>query len=169
METIRATPSPEQTGQRLDKAAAELFGLSRSSIQELLSGGRVLVNGKPEGKSYRLRPEDTVEAFLPDPVACEAVPQDIPLDIVYEDDDLLVVNKPKGMVVHPAAGHWEGRWSTRCSVTAGLPSPGSTVSASGNRAPHRQGYQWPADRGQKRPSAPGTGSANQGAQLHPYL
>ena len=108
METIRATPSPEQTGQRLDKAAAELFGLSRSSVQELLSGGRVLVNGKPEGKSYRLRPEDTVEAFLPDPVACEAVPQDIPLDIVYEDDDLLVVNKPKGMVVHPAAGHWEG-------------------------------------------------------------
>ena len=108
METIRATPSPEQTGQRLDKAAAELFGLSRSSVQELLSGGRVLVNGKPGGKSYRLRPEDTVEAFLPDPVACEAVPQDIPLDIVYEDDDLLVVNKPKGMVVHPAAGHWEG-------------------------------------------------------------
>lgn len=108
METIRATPSPEQTGQRLDKAAAELFGLSRSSVQELLSGGRVLVNGKPEGKSYRLRPKDTVEAFLPDPVACEAVPQDIPLDIVYEDDDLLVVNKPKGMVVHPAAGHWEG-------------------------------------------------------------
>ena len=111
METIRATPSPEQTGQRLDKAAAELFGLSRSSVQELLSGGRVLVNGKPEGKSYRLRPEDTVEAFLPDPVACEAVPQDIPLDIVYEDDDLLVVNKPKGMVVHPAAGHWEGKFA----------------------------------------------------------
>lgn len=108
METIRRIPGPERMGQRLDKAAAELMELSRSSVQELLAQGRILVRGKPADKNYRLKPGDILEATIPDPVVCEARPQEIPLDIVYEDDDLLVVNKPKGMVVHPAAGHSDG-------------------------------------------------------------
>ncbi len=68
----------------------------------------VSVGGQPRAKNYRLREGDTVEVLIPEPVTYEAKAENIPLDIVYEDDDLLVVNKPKGMVVHPAAGNYEG-------------------------------------------------------------
>ena len=94
---------------RLDKfLSVSGIGLSRSMAAGLIESGNVLVNGKPCNKKQKLREGDTVAVTVPDPVAYEAKAENIPLDIVYEDDDLLVVNKPKGMVVHPAAGNYEG-------------------------------------------------------------
>lgn len=108
MEQYRLTPTAEQTNKRLDSFLAEELPLTRSAAQNLLESGVVLVNGKVIAKNYRLRGGEEVLVSVPDATPCEAMPQDIPLDIVYEDKDLLVVNKPKGMVVHPAAGHADG-------------------------------------------------------------
>ena len=108
MEQYRLTPTAEQTNTRLDSFLAEELPLTRSAAQNLLENGLVLVNGKAVPKNYRLRGGEEILVSLPDAAPCEAQPEDIPLDIVYEDNDLLVVNKPKGMVVHPAAGHADG-------------------------------------------------------------
>lgn len=98
--------SPESAGERLDKViSAEEPSLSRSAAQKLIEDGAVTVNGKTAVKSLKIKGGETVSVIIPDPVELKAVPQDIPVEIVYEDDDLLVVNKPKGMVVHPAAGN----------------------------------------------------------------
>ena len=80
-------------------------GLSRSAAQRLLEEGCVQVNGKPGRKNDKLKTGDRVEVHMPEPKTVDIVPTQIPLDIVYEDDDVLVINKPKGLVVHPAAGH----------------------------------------------------------------
>ena len=98
-----------ENGVRLDKflAAADI-GLSRSMAVTLIEGGQVSVNGKPCEKKQKLSSGDEVAVAVPDPVPYEAKAENIPLDIVYEDDDLLVVNKPKGMVVHPAHGNYTG-------------------------------------------------------------
>ena len=101
-------PEREKTGQRLDCYLSEALEVTRSAVQNWLEQGLVRVNGRPQEKNYRLREGDRIEAELPAPAPCQAVAEDIPLDIVYEDDDLLVVNKPKGMVVHPAAGNPSG-------------------------------------------------------------
>lgn len=94
---------------RIDSFIAEqLEEITRSFAGKLLESGNVTVNGAKAKKNYRIKIGDTVEVLLPDPKACEALPQAIPLNIVYEDDWLLVVNKPKGMVVHPAAGNPDG-------------------------------------------------------------
>ena len=91
---------------RLDKALCTLDDtLTRASAVRLTESGDVTLNGKTASKSDKVKIGDIVEITYPEPVSSEAVPQDIPLDIIYEDDDLLVVNKPKGMVVHPAAGN----------------------------------------------------------------
>ena len=97
------------SGIRLDKflALADI-GISRSMAVTLIEGGGVTVNGKQGSKKQKLAAGDRVEAVVPDPEPYEAQAENIPLDIVYEDGDLLVVNKPKGMVVHPAAGNYEG-------------------------------------------------------------
>ena len=102
--------APEEcAGQRLDKAISEMLpSVSRSMAQKLIGEGSVILNGKTAGKSDKVRSGDEITVFVPDPVELAAVPQDIPLDIVYEDADLLVVNKPKGMVVHPAPGWPDG-------------------------------------------------------------
>lgn len=96
--------------QRLDSylSTQEEIGLSRSAVQQLIQKGQVLYDGKPAAKNSRLRAGQRIALEIPDPQPVEAVPQDIPLDIVYEDRDLLVVNKPKGMVVHPAPGNSDG-------------------------------------------------------------
>lgn len=97
------------TGKRADKFLSDkLENISRSALQEYFSDGNVLVNGKQQGKNYRLRFNDRLEITVPDPVVYEAVAENIPLDIVYEDTDVIVVNKPKNMVVHPAAGNYSG-------------------------------------------------------------
>lgn len=99
----------DENGVRLDKflSSAEI-GLSRSMAVNLIDSENVTVNGKPSNKKQKLFIGDVVCVTVPDPVPYEAKAENIPLDIVYEDDDLLVVNKPKGMVVHPAAGNYEG-------------------------------------------------------------
>ena len=132
METAPFTVPAEKDGQRLDKALAELTELSRSAVQGLCEDGAVSVNGKPAGKKQVLRAGDLVELSLPDPVELEVLPEEIPLDIVYEDDWLLVVNKPKGMVVHPAPGNYTGTlvnallWHCRGSLSGinGVIRPG---------------------------------------------
>ncbi|MBQ3598165.1 MAG: RluA family pseudouridine synthase [Clostridia bacterium] len=98
----------ENIGTRLDIFVSVSEGVSRSAAQELISKGDVTVNGKPSTKNYKLREGDRVEITLPPPEPIEALPQDIPVDIVYEDEHLLVVNKPQGMVVHPAPGNPDG-------------------------------------------------------------
>ena len=95
--------------ERLDKyLGAVLPGQSRSYVQKLIKEGGVRVNGKAEKTSYRLGAEDRIQVDIPGPEEPEILAEEIPLDILYEDEDLLMVNKPKGMVVHPAAGHWTG-------------------------------------------------------------
>jgi len=96
-------------GTRIDKAVSEVFPeISRSYAAKLIEEGNILIGGKKAGKSSKLSLGDTVEISLPEPKALEIVPQDIKLDIVYEDEYLLVINKPIDMVVHPSAGHEEG-------------------------------------------------------------
>ncbi len=97
------------SGARLDKAIADLLPqVSRSMAQKLIGEENVILNGKTAGKSDKVRADDEITVFVPDPVELIAVPQNIPVEIVYEDADLLVVNKPKGMVVHPAPGNPDG-------------------------------------------------------------
>lgn len=95
-------------GGRLDKLIAENTELSRSAAARLIEQGSVLVDGKPAGKKDCPRDGAAVEITLPEPQSADILPEKIPLEIIYEDGDLLVVNKPKGMVVHPAAGHYGG-------------------------------------------------------------
>ena len=93
-------------GERLDAYLARAVeGLTRSAAQRLIEEGCVLRNGKPAKKNDKLNPGDTLDVTIPEVKETEIVPTDIPLDIVYEDEDVIVLNKPKGVVVHPAAGH----------------------------------------------------------------
>ena len=93
-------------GERLDAfVARSAENLSRSAVQKLLDEGCILVNGCPGKKNHKLTPGDRVEVSVPEPKEVDIAPKEMPLDIVYEDDDVLVLNKPKGLVVHPAAGH----------------------------------------------------------------
>lgn len=94
------------SGERLDKTVcANAPELSRSFVQKVLDSGNVTVNGRVRKKSYPVEAGDTVEVTAPELKEIEALPQNIPLDIVFEDESLLVVNKPRGMVVHPAPGN----------------------------------------------------------------
>ena len=96
-------------GKRADKFLSDkLEDISRSALQGYFSDGNVLVNGKQQGKNYKLKPDDMLEVRIPEPVVYEAAAENIPLDIVYEDSDVIIVNKPKNMVVHPAAGNYSG-------------------------------------------------------------
>ena len=109
MEQRELTLAPESVGLRLDRWLAEQCpDLSRSQLQNLIEAGSVTCNGSPLNKKDKLKAGQTILLTLPDPQPIEAQPQNIPLDIVYEDDSLLVVNKPKGMVVHPAPGSPDG-------------------------------------------------------------
>lgn len=99
----------EHSGVRIDKFLSEnVQECSRSMIVQIIENENVLINGKSCNKKYKIKFNDVIEITIPDPVEYVAKAENIPLDIVYEDDDLLVVNKQKGMVVHPAAGNYEG-------------------------------------------------------------
>lgn len=109
METRTLQVNPEDTGTRLDAwLAGQLPDVTRSAAARLCEEGRVTAAGKPLAKNYRLSGGEAVSVTLPDPEPVDVAPQDIPLDVVYEDSDVIVVNKPKGLVVHPAPGHPDG-------------------------------------------------------------
>ncbi|MDD6236972.1 MAG: RluA family pseudouridine synthase [Clostridiales bacterium] len=98
----------QDSGTRIDLfLVSRIDGFSRSAVQKLLENGNITCNDVTVGKNYKLRCGDRVAVFVPEQKQTALIPQDIPLEIIYEDDDLLVVNKPKGMVVHPAAGNEE--------------------------------------------------------------
>ncbi len=96
----------KKKGERIDKFLGEnLDDLSRSYIQKLLKDGLILVNGKKVKANYKLNEGDQIDVEVPDPEPLDIAAENIPLDILYEDEDILIVNKPKGMVVHPSPGH----------------------------------------------------------------
>lgn len=105
----RLTVSPEEAGVRIDKYLAEqLPDITRSYLQKLLKDGSVQMNGKPVKASTKTAAGAVIELTIPEPEEPEILPEDIPLDILYEDSDVILINKPKDMVVHPAAGHYTG-------------------------------------------------------------
>ena len=144
METTRLTVTTEEAGQRADSLLAQrLEGLTRSAAARLLEEGRVTDRGRPVAKNLRVQPGQVLEVTLPEPEEPEARPQNIPLDVVYEDQDVIVVNKPTGMVVHPAPP--------------------------GYRPPHRPGHQRPHYRRQKRRRPPGLSGPAGGSHPGPDL
>lgn len=97
-----------KVGERIDRFLTEAMDQTRSFIVKLIENGDVTVNGRAVEKNYKLRSGDSLEVVLPEPAADCAVAEDIPLDVVYEDADIIVINKPKGMIVHPATGIYTG-------------------------------------------------------------
>ena len=109
MEPILLRTSEESAGERLDACLARMAdGVTRSAAARAIAEGRVLVNGRAAGKSLKLSGGEQIEFTPEEPAPISAAPQDIPLDVVYEDGDVIVVNKPSGLVVHPAPGHPDG-------------------------------------------------------------
>ena len=99
----------DTAGERLDAfLARSVEDLSRSAAQKLLEKGAVTISGRPAKKNEKTAEGMTVEVELPDPEPIDVIPQNIPLDVVYEDADVIVINKPVGLVVHPAPGHPDG-------------------------------------------------------------
>jgi len=105
---ITAQVDEDGAGLRFDACAARLFGITRSAAQRLIEGGQITLNGKPAQKKTPTRPGDTCDMEPPAPAPSDIAPEDIPLDILYEDGEIIVINKPRGMVVHPAPGHYGG-------------------------------------------------------------
>jgi 23S rRNA pseudouridine1911/1915/1917 synthase len=130
--TLAFTVPEESAGQRLDAFLAErVDGWSRSRLQRLIEDGEVLVNGQEAKPSHKLRSNDKIEAELTTLPPASFVPEEIPIEIIYEDDEFIVVNKPAGMVVHPAAGVASGTLANalafhfkKLSVAAGTARPG---------------------------------------------
>ena len=107
-EMLCMTVTPEESGSRLDAYLACVTDLTRSAAVRLIEEGQITVNGKCPNKKDKVKAGDAVSVNLPEPEPDVALPQNIPLDIIYEDEDILIVNKPCGMVVHPAAGNPDG-------------------------------------------------------------
>ena len=109
MDTFNFLVEEREQGLRLDKYLSEqMEEITRSFLQKLIKDGQVTVAGIVQKSNYKLRNGQNVEVIIPPAEDAEILPEDIPLDILYEDEDLLVVNKPKNMVVHPSAGHYTG-------------------------------------------------------------
>jgi len=107
--TIEFEPSIEDIDERIDKVLTAYYeDISRSYVQKMIKEGRAFVNDKPVKSNYTLKEGDIVKCSIPASVEPDIEPEDMNLDILYEDDDLLIVNKPKNMVVHPSAGHYSG-------------------------------------------------------------
>ena len=116
-------------GERLDAFLARCVpDLSRSGAQKLLEEGHVTVNGQPVKKNHRPNPGDEICLTVPEPKEVDIVAKEIPLQIVYEDDDVMVINKPKGLVVHPAAGHQDDTLVNGLLFARPVSFPASTVS-----------------------------------------
>lgn len=109
MEEYNIDASEEWIDKRIDKMLSEYFAdYSRSFLKKLFDDGLITVNNKSVKPSYKVKSADMIDISVPDPVNIDISPENIPLDIIYEDDDIILVNKPKGMVVHPAPGHYGG-------------------------------------------------------------
>ncbi len=107
MNEFHFTIEEDMEGLRIDKCISTAFdSLSRSYIQKIIKEEAVMVNGSPVKSSYKVKVSDEIAFSVPEAVEPDILPENIPLDILYEDADIIVVNKPKGMVVHPAAGHY---------------------------------------------------------------
>lgn len=102
------TVTEQDSGKRLDTLCAEVAEITRSAAARLIEEGCISVSGKEQQKKYAVKSGDIIEITLPECRESEAAPEDIPLDIVYEDEYIIVINKPKGMVVHPAPGNYTG-------------------------------------------------------------
>lgn len=124
MEELILIVPEEENGARLDKFISDNSDISRSFAAKLASDGAVEAKEKKVLKNYKVKTGECVTVFIPEPETLEAEPENIPLDIIYEDDELLVINKPQGMVVHPAPGNYSGTL-----VNALLYHCGSTLSA----------------------------------------
>jgi 23S rRNA pseudouridine1911/1915/1917 synthase len=107
-ETLAFRVTSPEAGVRLDQFLAQHSGWSRARLQKLLKSGRVVVNARPRPASYRVRSGDDIVVSVPSPEPSHLAPEALPLEILFEDQDLLVVNKPPGLVVHPGAGHSRG-------------------------------------------------------------
>ena len=105
---LRLEVTDGDVGERIDRYLTSAADLSRSLAVKLIESGDVTVGGRAVNKNYKLRAGDFLEIVFPEPVSDEAVPENIPLDVVYEDGDIVVINKPKGMIVHPATGIYTG-------------------------------------------------------------
>ena len=156
MEPILLRASEESKNQRLDAfLASSLDGLTRSQATRLIESGEVAVNGRAVSKSYKLAGGEDIAVTLPEPEPVEAVPQDIPLDVVYEDADVIVVNKPSGMVVHPAPGHPDGTLVNALLYhCAGYALGRRRRAAPRHRPPHRPRHERSHHRGEERRGAP---------------
>ncbi|MGN0395238.1 MAG: S4 domain-containing protein, partial [Coprococcus sp.] len=109
MESYNIEADSNWENKRIDKALSDYFDdYSRSFLKGLFADKLVCVNGIPVKPSYKVSASDLIDISIPEPHQVEIVPEDIPLDIVYEDNDIIIINKPKGMVVHPAPGHYTG-------------------------------------------------------------
>ncbi len=108
MQALRLRVSEHERGERLDLFVSRLAGITRASAQRLISSGAVRVDGDLLQKNHHVRAGECVEIQMPEPEEAEPLPQDIAVDIVYQDGDIAVIDKPPGLVVHPAAGHREG-------------------------------------------------------------
>jgi 23S rRNA pseudouridine1911/1915/1917 synthase len=108
-ERLRLHPDASHTGDRLDVYLADVLpDYSRNFVQQLIAGGNVLVDGIERKRTFKVSAGQTIDVAIPEPEPHDIVPQELPLDIVYEDADIAVIDKPAGMVVHPAAGHADG-------------------------------------------------------------
>lgn len=110
-EALEWVAAAEQSGERIDKFITEGIddsAVSRTQVQDWIKTGAVLVNGKAVKANYKIAANDQIILYIPEPESAEIEAEDIPLDVIYEDSDLIVVNKPRGMVVHPAPGHTSG-------------------------------------------------------------
>ncbi len=105
---MKYSVSEPNGGKRIDILISECTELSRSAAAKLIEAGSITVNGRKTTKKYEVKLGDIIDIEIPEPEFSEAMPEDIPLDIIYEDDDILVINKPSGMVVHPAPGNYTG-------------------------------------------------------------
>ena len=117
-ESLTLYPEPEEKNTRLDKFVANHApGMSRSWLQRLIEDGNVLVDGQVRSRTFKVTPGQVIEVAIPPVEPDELVPEVIPLDVVYEDADIIAINKAAGMVVHPAPGTDPARWSMRFSIT----------------------------------------------------
>lgn len=129
-DVVELRPTPEQTNRRLDRFVADsLSDLSRSYVQELIEDGRVLVDGVPRRAAFKMTPGEVVTVALPPPTVHHIAPESMDLAILYEDDDVIVLDKPPGLVVHPAPGHPDG------TLVNGLLAHAPGISIGGSNRP----------------------------------